>query len=180
MWLGWGPDHLKPVWSLPQKTLFSVTYLFCWASAFAERFFYAGSVPQADLQTFKVSVTAVKSVQRKRTGEKESCVSHMNIWGCFEGELKGCCVLERGQTVLAGPRGAFCWILLFHQGKIHLNFRNLGVPETTSPPVCLGLCGHFTKNLFTPPNALLLLPGLPPLKFWASPKTRSPILRIYY
>lgn len=125
-----------------------------------ERFFYAGSVPQANLQTFRVSVTAVKSVQRQRTGEKESCVSHMKIRGCCEGKLEGCCVLEQEQTVLqvAGSRGAFCWNLLFHQGKIHLNFRTLGVSEITSPPGCLGLCGHLTKNLTTPPNVLLLLP----------------------
>lgn len=160
MRLGWGPDHLKSVWSFCQETLFFSHFSLYWASAFGERFFYAGSVPQANLQTSIVSVTAVKSMQRKRTGGKESCVSHVKIWGCCEGKLEGCRVLEQRQTVLqvAGSRGAFCWILLFHQGKIHLNFRNLGVPETTSPRVCSGVCGHLMKNLATPPNVLLLLP----------------------
>lgn len=138
------------------QSLLSLLSLSLWR----ERFFSAGSVPQANLQTLMVSVTAVKSVQCKRTGEKESCVSHRKIWGCCEGKLKACCVLEWGQTVLqvAGSRDTFCWILLFHQGKIHLDFRNLGVSETTSPPVCSGVCGYLTKTLTTPPNALLLPP----------------------
>lgn len=184
MCLGWDSDHLKTVWSFHQKTLFPVTYLFCWASAFAERFFCAGSVPQADLQTFKVSVTAVKSVQHKRTGEKPSCVSHMkqNL-GLLRGEARG--LLDFGVRTefcrlgLEVPSAGFCCSTRENTPELQ---------EFMCPWNCLTSCVLGTvwapqKILPTPPNVLLLLPPGPrlaPLKFWASPKTRSPILRIYH
>lgn len=123
-------------------------------------FFYAGYVPQANRQTFKVSVTTVKSMQHKRTGEKETCVSHMKIYGCCEEKLKGCCALEWGQIVLQAARAgdAFCWILLFCQGKIGLNFSNLSVSGTTSLCVCSGVCWAPLMD-GCPPSVLLLLPS---------------------
>lgn len=55
---------------------------------------------------------------------------------------KVCSTLEWGQEVLqvAGAGGAFCWILLFQQGKIHPNFSNLGVSGTLPLHMCSGLC----------------------------------------
>lgn len=95
-------------------------------------------MPQANPQTSKVSVTTVKSTQRKRAGEKGSCVSHMKIYACCKEMLKGCCALEWGQV--AGAGGAFCWVLLFHQGRIRLNSNSVSLEPP--PFACAGECAE--------------------------------------
>lgn len=109
--------------------------------------------------------------------QEESCVSHVKICGCCEEKLQSCCALGWGQTVLraAGAGGAFCWILLFQQGKIYLNSSNIGVSGTTLICACSGEWWVSLMNT-SPPSVLLsfhLELGLPPLGFWAWSKTRS-------
>lgn len=97
-----------------EDLFFSVAYLFGEPQPFGWRFFCVGCEPQANLQTFRVSVTTVKSMQRKRTGEKGSCISHKKIYGCWEEKLKIVVPWSKGRQFcrwleLPVPSVGFCY-----------------------------------------------------------------------
>lgn len=168
MWLGW---DLKTVWSFPQNILF-FSHLWLLLSPSLWREIFLCWICASGKPTNFCGVSHSSEIS---AGEKESCVSHMKIWGCCERKLEVAAFWSKGRQ--------FCRCLGLEVPSVGFYWKN--TPELHEFR-CLwnNLISCVLWTMWAPHkephHSTKCAPSPSTWKFWVLSKTSSPILIIYY